>query len=79
LIKCAFKTRICTQKLGKSPFCRSTVSRTEQVAASCSVVWPDPFRMMCGLITSIPISVTAHFEYPKNNSIGLSVLQSKVE
>jgi hypothetical protein len=57
----------------------SAVSSTEQVATNHSVIHPGPFIMMHGLITSMPISVTAHFEYPKNNYIGLSVLQSKVE
>jgi hypothetical protein len=77
--KACLQERACTQKLGQSLFCRSAVSRMEQVATNHSVIFPGPFTTTCGLITSMLISATTHFEYPKNNSIGSSVLLSRVE
>src|SRR3981189_510874 len=75
--KRVFKTKTCTRRLGKSLFRESTVSRTEPAAINHYAICPGPFIMIRGSIASTPISVTARCEYPKNNSIGLSTLQSK--
>src|ERR1700690_1697220 len=62
---------------GAKPVPRKSSEQNEASSSQPVCDLPSPFMMICGLIASTPISVTAHCEYPKNNSIGLSMLQPK--